>query len=317
MKRFFIFIFCLAWHFSNEVNANNHKKLNDNPIQVQQNFIGLSNSFFTQTGPSIFFSFHDHNPAFGNSNFHTHTFFDPFTDARETINTTSIEAQYYIIKQIAFGIKLPYHIHKRTYKNESIKKTGIGDAMFYALYHIYNSQYFNPNENGNHLITALFQIHAPTGIYRQPDELNDIEPHFQNGVGSFNFDLMLDYQFLLNNWKFNLSSVCHINQKNYYQFKVGNSLVSRVAANYNFHFYKLKLNVLTGIDYTVKKSDSLENENISEPNRYDGFGSFNELSIQYKKTKFIADFFKVIQYQYDDLSMQQNHNWELKIQYLF
>lgn len=253
MTKFHLLIGLVLLFQINTLLANSHKSLHDKSIQYQQNFIGLSQNYFSQSGPSIFFSFHDHDPAFGNSNFHTHTFFDPFTDAKETIITTSIEAQYYLIDQIAFGFKLPIHKHQRIYKDEIIKVTGLGDLMLNTLYHFYNSKNFNPNEKVNHLLTGFFQVQIPTGIYRQADILNDIEPHIQNGTGSFNYDIMLAYKMDYNKWRFNLSSIYHLNQKNYYQFKVGNSIVSQLLATYNLSFNSVDVAISTGLDYRKNK----------------------------------------------------------------
>jgi len=272
----------------------------------QKNYVGLSYQNYSQNGQAILFSFHDHDPRFGNMNFHTHLYNNPFEQIKEQFQSIHLNSNYYLNKRFAVGFSVPYNISIRHFEEEAPHRLqGIGDIKVGATYHLYDSKLFKPKANIQHISTLLVFGKFKTGKYNIANDLNDIDPYLQAGTGSFDLSGKFQQQLLFKRFYLNAAFEYVYKGISYYQMKFGNQYAVNLTAEYAIlNNETIKLHVLTNFAYRQKKGDMLENKAIKRPNSYKEVYNKTGILVAYQSWAFQIETALPLYVQYEDFSMR-------------
>jgi len=236
----------------------------------QKNKIGISYQQYSQSGQAILFSFHDHDPRFGNSNFHIHLYNNPFEEVKEQYQNLLLNGNYYLNKRFSVLFEIPYNISTRYFEEaEPYRLQGLGDVKIGANYHFYDSKLFKPDASLQQISSISVLGKFKTGKYNIANELNDIDPYLQTGTGSFDVSATLLHQVLYNRLNFNAALSYYYTGISYYQLKFGNRYAFQLGGSYAIiQQPDLQLHILNHISYIKKQKDTLESKDIARPNQY-------------------------------------------------
>lgn len=272
----------------------------------QKNYLGLSYQNYSQNGRAILFSFHDHDPRFGNMNFHTHLYDNPFEQIKEQFQSIHLSGNYYLNKRFAVGLNVPYNISIRHFEEDSpYRLQGIGDVTVQAKYHLHDSKLFKPKATVQHISTLTAFGKFKTGKYNITNHLNDIDPYLQAGTGSFDLAGNLQHQILFK--RFNLNAAFQYNYKgvSYYQMKFGNQYAVNFTAEYAIlHKKIIQLRAFSNLTYRQKQNDTLENKPIKRPNKYKEIYNKSGILAAYQNWTLQIETAIPLYVQYEDFSMR-------------
>jgi len=272
----------------------------------QKNYIGLSYQSQQQQGKALFFSFHDHDPRFGNTNFHTHFYYNPLQEAKEQYQQIQLGVNYYINRQLAVQVALPYKkITRYLDETEPYRLKGIGDLIVGTSYHLYNSKLFNPKASIQHIATINMQAKFKTGKFNIANEMNDIDPYLQPGTGSFDVTGTLEHRSVFEG--FNLQANLYYTYRgiSYYQIKFGNTYGCSIQAEkVVFSKAATTINLLAQLNYQQKKADQLEERIIQRPNTYKGLQLQVGSLALFKQIGIELNTALPVYYRYDDFGMR-------------
>jgi len=253
-----------------------------------QTYVGLSYHNQIKRGYASAFAFHDHDPRFGNSNFHVHNYCNPFVDGREVLQAITLKGQYALNEKIALAVNLPYSLKTQVFADSlNLFRQGFGDVALgfkYALYKSKNEQLFS---KVNH--QTIFSIYAQfkTGKYNEATELGDIDPHIQNGAGTTNWQASLQHVIIFDNWQLNSEINYQLNTKNYYQFRKGNTYEAFIEGVYNFDLKESMIfSPIINVFYQKKIVDTMEERMILKPTGYETFAIGAGFGLLYEKMIF-------------------------------
>ncbi len=279
--------------------------------------MGLSYQHYSQNGRAILFSFHDHDPRFGNSNFHIHLYDNPFEEVQERYQRFSLYGNYYLNKRFSVAWEIPYHTSTRFFKEgEPYTLKGIGDVKIGATYHLYDSKLFKPKSTVQQISTLSIFGKFKSGKFNIANELNDIDPYLQAGTGSFDVAASLQHDILFKRLYFNAVLRYLHTGVSYYQLKLGNRYAFQLGGAYRILNRKnLQLNILSDVSYEKKQQDRLENKLIERPNQYQQILYSAGLLLNYSTWAIQIQTAVPVYRIYDDFMMQWKTNTAVKIFY--
>jgi len=293
--------------------------LSASPLFYQKNKIGLHYQQYSQKGQAILFSFHDHNPRFGNNNFHTHLYNNPFEEVKEQYQRLLLNGNYYLNKRFSLIFEIPYHKSTRYFEEaESYRLKGVGDIKLGATYHVYDSKLLKPDALTQQISSLYVWGKFKTGKYNIANELNDIDPYLQPGTGSLDFSATLEHQVLFSQFSIDAALSYDYNGISYYQLKFANRYSFRLGGSYKFiHQSHIQLHFLSHLSYTKKQNDALESKAIARPNRYSETLFHTGLLFSYTNWTFQIQTAIPIYVLYDDFAMRWKLANSFKIFYTF
>lgn len=283
----------------------------------QKNKIGLSYQQYSQSGRAILFSFHDHDPKFGNSNFHIHLYNNPFEEVKEQYQNILLNGNYYLNKRFSVLFEIPYNISTRYFMQaEPYRLQGMGDIKIGANYHFYDSKLFKPNASLQQISTLRVLGKFKTGKYNIANELNDIDPYLQTGTGSFDVSATLMHQLIYNRFNFNAAFNYYYTGVSYYQLKFGNRYAFQLGGLYAIiNQQNIQLHFLSEISYAKKQKDSLESKAIARPNQYSETLYHTGILLGYNNWLLQLQTTLPIAVQYEDLALRWKTATSFKIFY--
>jgi len=297
----------------NSVTANNNL----------QSYVGLSYNNQLKKGYLSAFAFHDHDPRFGNSNFHIHNYCNPFVAGKEILQFLNLNAQYRINKKIAVNISLPYSLKSQVFGDSlNLFRNGIGDISIGFKYALFSSNAAVLFSKTKHQTIISINAKLNTGKYNTATDLGDIDPHIQNGSGSNNWQVAMQHFIAFDKWSFNGSASYFLNTKNYYQFKKGNAFEALLASGYTFKFNnEILLTPTLQLSYQKNKADTMEDRVILKPTEYEVFLMGGAIELQLKRTIFCINFALPAYLKYKQVDVrckapEQHQNFDFELRWM-
>ena len=130
-------------------------------------------------------------------------------------NTIQIWGKIPITKKLSVYGSLPFQFHEKKTLQGDIRINGIGDASVMAIYQILNSK------NTFHQLNAGFGVKIPIGKFDEKG-ITGVNPSFQLGTGSWDYQLALNYRFQKNLFALLISTDYTIKTENKKHYQFGN-----------------------------------------------------------------------------------------------
>jgi len=130
-------------------------------------------------------------------------------------NTIQLWGKIPLTKKLSVYASLPFHFHEKKTMQGNIKINGIGDLNLMGIY-----QLFNSNEN-IHQINGGVGVKVPLGKFDEKG-ISGVNPSFQLGTGSWDYQMVLNYKFQKNKVAVLLNTDYTIKTENKKQYHFGN-----------------------------------------------------------------------------------------------
>jgi len=294
----------------------NHYDFNIAELSPGESYIELQHNIVKSNGPAVFYTFHDHDPKFGLTNFHSHLYFNPFGETNELVQTSSIKFQQYINKRIGGSIYLPLAIQQKTFDEQSKSNVGIGDLVIAGMYHVYDSDLFEKYSKRRYQLLLQTKVSIPTGSFNIPDDENEIEPHFQTGTGAINTQVVLSNIFHLNKDQTQIQAqfVYRHFSLNKYQFQFGRWFGASLNASHVFKISNNGLEPNLGIQFIRKEKDRMQLGEIGEASAFDLLSAIAGLSYLHKSSTFKLRYALPLYQQTETFGLRKD--WHLNFAYV-
>lgn len=158
--------------------------------------------------------------------------------SNETVNNYQVWGRFPISKTVYTSVIVPYQDLKREFKGATEKVNGIGDISAMGWYKIMfykkqDSVNFNMTKMpSGHSINIGAGVKLPTGRFEQ-QLIDRVNPGFQVGTGSLDYNLALQYNYLGNKVGANVSASYYIKTENKNEYRFGNQLGLALKTFYN------------------------------------------------------------------------------------
>ncbi|TDX84127.1 transporter [Epilithonimonas xixisoli] len=128
-------------------------------------------------------------------------------------NTIQIWGKIPITEKLSVYGSLPFQFHEKKTLQGDIRINGIGDASLMGIYQILNSK------NTFHQLNGGFGVKIPIGKFDERG-ISGVNPSFQLGTGSWDYQLALNYKFQKNLFALliNTDYTLKTENKKHYQF---------------------------------------------------------------------------------------------------
>lgn len=130
-------------------------------------------------------------------------------------NTVQLWARIPLGKKWSIYGSIPLQFHDKKTAQGDVDISGVGDANLMALYQIMQS------DSGSHQLNAGAGIKIPLGRFDEKG-LSGVNPSFQLGTGSWDYQWALSYRFQKNSWALMLNSDYTIKTENKKHYQFGN-----------------------------------------------------------------------------------------------
>ncbi|WP_312823356.1 transporter [Epilithonimonas sp.] len=130
-------------------------------------------------------------------------------------NTIQIWGKIPIIKKLSIYGSLPFQFHEKKTLQGDIRINGIGDASLMGIYQILNSK------NTFHQLNGGFGVKIPIGKFDEKGATG-VNPSFQLGTGSWDYQLALNYKFQKNLFALLINTDYTIKTENKKHYQFGN-----------------------------------------------------------------------------------------------
>lgn len=143
-------------------------------------------------------------------------------------NTIQIWGKIPISEKLSFYGSIPYQLHEKKTFQGDIDIDGIGDMNVMGIYQIINSK------NTYHQLNGGLGLKIPIGKFDEKGT-SGVNPSFQLGTGSWDYQMVLNYKFQKNKFAVLLNSDYTIKTENKKHYQFGNQF------NYSATgFYQIK-----------------------------------------------------------------------------
>lgn len=130
-------------------------------------------------------------------------------------NTLQLWAKVPVTEKLSIYASLPFHFHEKQTLQGTVRISGIGDASLMGIYRLLTS------ENRIHQLNGGIGIKIPLGKFDEKG-LSGVNPSFQLGTGSWDYQLALNYQFWKNRTAFLLNTDYTVKTQNRKYYRFGN-----------------------------------------------------------------------------------------------
>lgn len=156
-------------------------------------------------------------------------------EEKRIFQTAELWAQFMPMCRLQIIAVMPYSMNSVEQNNKVIDSyNNLGDLQIINRYQVYRSK---DDDEFQKQISLGIGIKVPTGNYQEKSRTGIIDPHIQNGTGSW--DVLLNTSFLIKNEKYGFNQELNIklNSSNKYEYKFANRYSSASSA---FLFFKYK-----------------------------------------------------------------------------
>jgi hypothetical protein len=130
-------------------------------------------------------------------------------------NTIQVWGKIPITKKLSIYGSLPFNFHEKKTLQGDIKINGIGDANVMGIYEILKSK------NTFHQLSSGFGVKIPIGKFDEKG-ISGVNPSFQLGTGSLDYQLALSYKYQKNLFALMLNTDYTIKTENKKHYQFGN-----------------------------------------------------------------------------------------------
>lgn len=130
-------------------------------------------------------------------------------------NTIQIWGKIPITEKLSVYGSLPFQFHEKKTLQGDIRISGIGDASLMGIYQILNSK------NTFHQLNGGFGVKIPIGKFDERG-ISGVNPSFQLGTGSWDYQLALNYKFQKNLFALLINTDYTIKTENKKHYQFGN-----------------------------------------------------------------------------------------------
>ncbi|MNK48617.1 hypothetical protein D3C87_674520 [compost metagenome] len=130
-------------------------------------------------------------------------------------NTIQIWGKIPITEKLSVYGSLPFQFHEKKTLQGDIRINGIGDASLMGIYQILNSK------NTFHQLNGGFGLKIPIGQFDEKG-ISGVNPSFQLGTGSWDYQLALNYKFQKNLFALLINTDYTIKTENKKHYQFGN-----------------------------------------------------------------------------------------------
>jgi len=130
-------------------------------------------------------------------------------------NTIQIWGKIPITEKLSVYGSLPFQFHEKKTLQGNIRINGIGDASLMGIYEILNSK------NTFHQLNGGFGVKIPIGKFDERG-ISGVNPSFQLGTGSWDYQLALNYKFQKNLFALLINTDYTIKTENKKHYQFGN-----------------------------------------------------------------------------------------------
>jgi hypothetical protein len=106
-------------------------------------------------------------------------------------NTLQLWGKIPLTKKLSVYASLPFHFHEKKTMQGDIKIRGIGDLNLMGIYQLMNS------EDNVHQLNGGLGVKVPLGKFDEKG-ISGVNPSFQLGTGSWDYQMVLNYKFQKN-----------------------------------------------------------------------------------------------------------------------
>jgi len=130
-------------------------------------------------------------------------------------NTLQLWAKIPLTKKLSIYGSLPFHFHEKKILQGDININGIGDVNLMGIYQLINSK------DNIHQLNSGMGIKVPLGKFNEKG-ISGVNPSFQLGTGSWDYQAVLNYRFQKNKLAVLLNTDYTIKTENKKHYQFGN-----------------------------------------------------------------------------------------------
>jgi Putative MetA-pathway of phenol degradation len=130
-------------------------------------------------------------------------------------NTIQLWGKIPLTEKISVYASVPFHFHEKKTLQGDVKMQGVGDVNLMGIYRLINSK-----EN-IHQLNGGFGVKIPLGKFDEKG-VSGVNPSFQLGTGSWDYQLALNYKFQKNKIAVLLNTDYTIKTENKKHYRFGN-----------------------------------------------------------------------------------------------
>ncbi len=137
----------------------------------------------------------------------------------ENFNTVQLWGRIPISSKMDLMVLAPYHFLNREKMTNSQSLSGLGDITLLTFYNLHQTK--NDTATFQHKILVGAGIKVPTGVFNNKNN-GSINPSFQLGTGSWDYNLATEYIVRANNFGLNTTLSYVFKTENHKNYKFGN-----------------------------------------------------------------------------------------------
>ncbi|WP_326981942.1 transporter [Chryseobacterium sp. MYb264] len=142
-------------------------------------------------------------------------------------NTIQLWARIPVTQKLSVYGSLPFHFHEKQTLQGDININGIGDFNMMGIYQLLNSK------NNIHQLNGGVGIKVPLGKFDEKG-ITGVNPSFQLGTGSWDYQMVLNYKFQKNKLAILLNTDYTIKTENKKHYNFGNQWNYAATGFYQF-----------------------------------------------------------------------------------
>ncbi len=152
-------------------------------------------------------------------------------------NTLQLWARVPVAKNMSVYASVPFQFHTKKTLQGDINIEGIGDANFIGIYQIIDSK------DSSHQLNGGFGVKIPIGKFDEKG-ISGVNPSFQLGTGSWDYQMALNYKFQKNSIAVLLNTDYTIKTENKKHYRFGNQW--NYAATGFYRLWKNENSIFSG-----------------------------------------------------------------------
>lgn len=198
-----------------------------------------------------------------------------------TFQTLELWGQWNIKRKIQILVIIPYSMNSIENKGLVIDSyNNLGDVQALARYQIFRTN--SEESNYSHRMVLGIGLKTPTGKYKELSNLGFIDPHIQNGTGSWDFITNIGYLRKYKKWGINEEVIYKINTENTSQYQFANRFSSNTAIF--FQIDKKDISLMPSVSHLFESAFMDKSQGIEVTNSNGNAHYVNvSLDIYYKK----------------------------------